>query len=151
MPHVPSSPLTKLCQSQQIADLGILDDKVYPVGGPACNTCSQTQACTITQEAMLVCINNYGEATNNPIMACSTTLWQFPSKILCAVLDKTTGHLREMWHLLVNSKNEQLWGKSRKKEHGRLAQDIPGVNKGTDTIVFVRHEDIPHDHKCNIT
>jgi hypothetical protein len=29
MPHVPSSPLTKLRQSQQIADLGILDDKVY--------------------------------------------------------------------------------------------------------------------------
>jgi hypothetical protein len=34
MPHVPSSPLTKLRQSQQIADLGILDDKVHLVDGP---------------------------------------------------------------------------------------------------------------------
>ena len=43
MPHVPTSPLTKLCQSQQIANLRILNDKVYPVDGPARNTHSQTQ------------------------------------------------------------------------------------------------------------
>ncbi len=64
IPHVPSSPLTKLCQSQWIADLGILDDKVYPVDGPARNTCSQTQVHTITQEAVLACIHNYGKPTN---------------------------------------------------------------------------------------
>jgi hypothetical protein len=49
MPHVPSFSLTKLCQSQQIADLGILDGKVYPMDSPACNTCSQTQVRMITQ------------------------------------------------------------------------------------------------------
>jgi hypothetical protein len=45
-PHVPSSPLTKLCQSHRKADLGILDDKLSPVDSPACNTRSQAQVCT---------------------------------------------------------------------------------------------------------
>jgi hypothetical protein len=74
MPHVPSSLLTKLRQSQQIADLGILDDKVYLVDGPARNTRSQTQVHTITQEAVLACIHNYGKATNRPVMACHAAL-----------------------------------------------------------------------------
>ncbi len=54
-----------------------------------------------------------------------------------------------MWHLLVNPKYKELWGKSYTKELGRLAQGISGVSKGTDTIVFIRREDIPHDRKCN--
>jgi hypothetical protein len=40
MTHIPSPPLTKHQQSQQIANLGPLDDKVHPVDGPAHNTCS---------------------------------------------------------------------------------------------------------------
>jgi hypothetical protein len=42
-PHEPSSPLTKLHRSQQMANLGILGNKIDPVDGPAHNTCSQTQ------------------------------------------------------------------------------------------------------------
>jgi hypothetical protein len=79
-PHEPSSPLTKLRQSQQIADLGILDGKVYTVDGPACNTHSQTQVQTIIRNAVLACMHNHGEATGRPIMACHTARWQFPSK-----------------------------------------------------------------------
>ncbi len=71
-PHVSSPPLTKLWQPQRVADLGILDDKVYLVNGPAHNTCSKTQVCTITQEALLSCTHNYGKATNHPVMACHT-------------------------------------------------------------------------------
>jgi hypothetical protein len=106
MPHVPSSPLTKLRQSQQKADLGILVDKVYLVDGPARNTRSQTQIHTITHKAVLACIHNNGEAINHPAMACCTALWQypFPFNMLHAVLDKTMGHLMEMRHLLVNPK-----------------------------------------------
>jgi hypothetical protein len=89
MPHVPSPPLTKLRQSQQIADLGILDDEVYPVNSPAHNTHSQTQVCTITQEALLSCIHNYGKVTSCPIMACHAAQRQYPTNMLHAVLDKT--------------------------------------------------------------
>jgi hypothetical protein len=70
--------------------------------------------------------------------------------MLHAVLDKTTGHLMEMRHLLVNPKYKELWGKSYTKELGHLAQGMPGVSKGTDTIVFICCEDIPHNCKCNV-
>jgi hypothetical protein len=35
-----------------------------------------------------------------------------------AVLNKTMGHLMEMWHLLVNPKYKELWGKSYTKKLG---------------------------------
>ncbi len=56
-----------------------------------------------------------------------------------------------MQHLLVNPKYKKLWGKSHTKELGHLAQGIHGVSKGTDTIVFIHREDIPHYCKCNLT
>jgi hypothetical protein len=68
-PHEPSSPLNKLCWSQQTADLGILDDKVDRMDSPACNTCSQAQVQMITQEAMLAYICTYGVVTGCPITA----------------------------------------------------------------------------------
>ncbi len=104
MPHVPSSPLTKLRQSQQKADLGILENKVYPVDGSAHNTHSQIQVQRMTQEAVLACIHNYGEVPGRPISACHTALRQFPPNMLHSVLDKTMGYLLEMRHLLVNPK-----------------------------------------------
>jgi hypothetical protein len=63
--------------------------------------------------------------------------------MLHAVLDKTTGHLIEMWHLLMNPKYKELWGKSYTKELGHLAQGMLGISKGTNTIVFICGEDIP--------
>jgi hypothetical protein len=134
MPHVPSSPLTKLHQFQLIADLGILDGKVYPVDSPARNTRSQTQVRTITQEAMLACIHNYGKATNRPVTARRVALQQYPSNMLHTFLDKTTGHLMDMRHLLVNPKYKELWGKSYMKKLGYLAQGIPGVGKGISKL-----------------
>jgi hypothetical protein len=66
-------------------------------------------------------------------MACRTALWQYPSDMLHAVLNKTTGHLMETQHLLVNPKYKELWGKSYTEELGRLAQDNPRVSKCTNT------------------
>jgi hypothetical protein len=100
---------------------------------------------------MLACIYNYGKATNRPVMAHHAALQQYPSNMLHAVLNKTTGHRMEMRHLLVNPKYKELWGKSYMKELGCLAQGIPGVSKGTDTIVLICHEDIPHNRKCDVT
>jgi hypothetical protein len=71
--------------------------------------------------------------------------------MLHTVLNKTTGHLMGMRHLLVNSKHKEVWGKSYTKKLGRLAQGMPGVSKGTDTIVFIRCKDIPNDCKCDVT
>ncbi len=71
--------------------------------------------------------------------------------MLHTVLDKTTGQLMEMQHLLVNPKYKKLCGKSYTKELGHLAQGIPGVSKGTDTIVFIQLKDILNNRKCNVT
>ncbi len=56
-----------------------------------------------------------------------------------------------MRHLLVNPKYKELWGKSYTKELGSLAQGMPGVSKGTNIIVFIHREDIPPNHKRDIT
>jgi len=55
----------------------------------------------------------------------------------------------EMRHLLKNPKYSKLWGKSYTKELGRLVQGIPGT-KGTDTIVFIKYDDIPLDHRRHV-
>jgi hypothetical protein len=70
--------------------------------------------------------------------------------MLHAVLAKTTGQLMEMQHLLVNPKYKELWGESYTKELGCLAQGIPGVSKGTDTIIFIQRKDILNDRKPNV-
>jgi hypothetical protein len=99
---------------------------------------------------MLACICTYSEVTGRPIMACHTAQQQFPTNMLHAVVDKTTGQLMEMCHLLVNPKYKELWGKSYTKELGCLAQGIPGVSKGTDTIIYIQCKDIPNNRKCDI-
>jgi hypothetical protein len=40
-------------------------------------------------------------------------------------------------------KLQELWGKSYTTKLGRLAQGIPGVSKGTNTIVFIARNVIP--------
>jgi hypothetical protein len=57
--------------------------------------------------------------------------------MLNAVFDMDTGKLMEMKHLLVNPKYKGIWGKLYTTKLGRLAQGIPGISKGTDTIVFI--------------
>ncbi len=65
--------------------------------------------------------------------------------MLNTVLDMDTRKLMEMKHLLVNPKYKEVWGKSYTTELGRLAQGIPGVSKGTDTIVFIQRDEVPID------
>ena len=43
-----------------------------------------------------------------------------------------------------------MWGKSLLKELGRLAQGVPGT-AGTDTIVFIKFDDIPIDRRGHVT
>jgi hypothetical protein len=56
-----------------------------------------------------------------------------------------------MKHLLVNPKYKEVWGKLYTTELGHLAQGIPGVSKGTDTIVFIRWDKVLIDRIKDIT
>ncbi len=62
-----------------------------------------------------------------------------------------TGKLLEMQHLLVNPKYKELWGNSYTTELCRLAQGIPGVSKGTNTIVFIARSEIPFARLKDVT
>jgi hypothetical protein len=98
---------------------------VYPVDGPTRNTCSQTQAHTKTHEAVLACIHNYGKVTSRPVKACHAALRQYPSNMLHAVLDKATGHLREMQHLLMNPKSRNCGANPTQRNLGVLLKACP--------------------------
>jgi hypothetical protein len=103
------------------------------------------QVHTITQEAILASISTYSNITNLRLMAANAACQKFPPEILNAVLNMDTGKLMEMKHFLVNPKYKEVWGKLYTTEMGRLAQGIPGVSKGTDTMVFIRRDKVPID------
>jgi hypothetical protein len=101
------------------------------------------QVRTITQEAILACISTYSNITNLRLTAANAACQKFPVEMLNAVLNMDTGELMEMRHLLVNPKYKEVWGKLYTTELGQLAQGIPGVSKGTDTIVFIQRDEVP--------
>ena len=90
-------------------------------------------------------MNTYNYITSCSLTPANASRRSFPVEILNAVLDKDTGELLEMRHLLVNPKYKDVWGKSYTTELGRLAQGIPGVSKGTNTIMFITRNKIPMD------
>jgi hypothetical protein len=152
------SPRIEALQKQvRVADAG----QLCTVSTPAQNTRSKTagdwptgkgrcKVRTIKQELVLACIETYMEVMQKPVQASSLAQRKFPRKILNAVLNKDTGELMEMRELLHNLKYSNLWGKSYTKELRHLAQGIPGT-KGTDTIVFIKYDEIPLDQRQNIT
>jgi hypothetical protein len=48
-----------------------------------------------------------------------------------------------MCRLLVNPKYKELWSKSYAIELGHLAQGIPSISKGADTVIFIGQDDVP--------
>ena len=55
------------------------------------------------------------------------------------------GELLEYRHLINNPKTKAVWAHSYGNEIGRLAQGMPGRNKGTNTIFFIRRDQVPRD------
>ncbi len=105
---------------------------------------------TLQQELALACIQTYAEVTGRQVSPRNFLQRRFPTEVLNAVLNKDTGDLMEMRQLLQNPKYSEVWGKSYTKELGRLAQGVPGT-KRTDTIVFIKYDDIPLDRRRHVT
>ena len=70
--------------------------------------------------------------------------------MLNALFNNNTSRPIEVRHLLRNPKYTKLWGKLYTKELGQLAQGVSGT-KGTDTIVFIRYNEILLDRRRHIT
>ena len=115
---------------------------------PADNTRARTRKretiMRVSDEVMLSCIQMSQDVKVNPRSAASK---KYPIQLLCdlagAVLDQDTGDLLEYRHLLNSPKYREIWGRGHAKEVGRLAQGLPGIVQGTDTIKFIEKEDIP--------
>ncbi len=93
----------------------------------------------VVQEAILSCaaINQINLSLESLVSRC------FPLEMINAVLNKETGEIMEYRHIMKSPKYRNLYKNSYSKELGRLAQRIPGVVKGTNTIFVINRADVP--------
>eukprot|EP00804_Cyclotella_cryptica_P009655 CCRYP_011199-RA/>CCRYP_011199-RA protein AED:0.40 eAED:0.40 QI:0/-1/0/1/-1/1/1/0/244 len=85
------------------------------------------------------------------ITAAQATQRRYPTDMLHAVLNDETGELMEYRHLVANPKYCDTWKNAYGKELGRLAQGLPGIIKGTNTIVFIQRTHIPQERWKDVT
>ena len=61
------------------------------------------------------------------------------------------GKLLEYCHLVSNHKTRSTWTHSYRNEIGQLAQGMPGWNTGTNTIVFIKKNQVLQDRAKDVT
>ena len=70
---------------------------------------------------------------------------KFPKEMISTVLDENTGELMEYRNLMKNPKYCPLYQNSYSKEIGRLAQGMPFLVEGTNTMFFIYKTAVPAD------
>jgi hypothetical protein len=68
-----------------------------------------------------------------------------------AIIDPDTGASMEYRHLLKSPKHREDWTKSFANELGRLAQGVGGRQKGTNTVYYIRHDQVPENRRKDVT
>jgi hypothetical protein len=71
-----------------------------------------------------------------------------PAEFANAVTDPITGKQLEYRHLITDPTTKQVWLTSSANEFGRLAQGVGGRIKGTNTIFFINHHEVPQGQFC---
>jgi hypothetical protein len=117
------------------------------------------------QEAMLACVNiylseytlsedlvllNYTSNPTKPTAKFTVTpqqmsMWRLPMAWFCEIANSVIGEggeLLEYKQLIANPKTQAKWAHFYGNEIGRLAQGIPGRNTGTNTIIFIRKDQV---------
>jgi hypothetical protein len=61
------------------------------------------------------------------------------------------GELLEYRHLIANHATWATWQHSCGNKIGQLAQGMPGCNAGTNTIVFIKKNQVPQDRAKDVT
>ena len=61
------------------------------------------------------------------------------------------GDLLQYRHLMKRPEYRVVWGSAYGKELGRLAQGLPGICDGTDTIDFIYKNEVPNDRFKDVT
>jgi Reverse transcriptase (RNA-dependent DNA polymerase) len=65
-----------------------------------------------------------------------------------SVIHPTTGRLMEYRQLITDPVTRDAWQVSAANEFGRLAQGVGGRLKGTNTITFIHHHEMPNDRQA---
>ena len=68
-----------------------------------------------------------------------------------AVLDEDTGDLLDYCHLVKHPKHKKYGSGAFGKEVGRLAQELPSIVEGTNTLNFIFKHEIPSDRFIDVT
>jgi hypothetical protein len=68
-----------------------------------------------------------------------------------AIIDPDTGAAMEFRHLIKSSRQQIVWTRSFANELGRLTQGVGGRETGTNTCLYIRHEQIPPDRRGDVT
>ncbi len=77
-----------------------------------------------------------------------------PMTWLCEMANSVIGEggeLPEYKHLIANPKTQAQWTHSYGNKIGRLAQGMPGYNTGTNTIIFIRKDQVPKTRAKDVT
>ncbi len=61
------------------------------------------------------------------------------------------GDLLEYRHLIANETTRATWTHSYGNQIGRLAQGMPGQNTVTNTVFFIKRNQVPHDRAKDVT
>jgi hypothetical protein len=61
------------------------------------------------------------------------------------------GELLKYWHLIGNPKTKAVWAHLYGNKIGRLAQGMPRRSTGTNTIFFIRRDQVPRDRMNDAT
>ena len=126
------------------------DEDIHP---PARNTRSQSTILSIMDEVMLSCCQM--SCTSYKIDPRKAASRKHPLKMFCklagAVLDEETGYLLEYCQIVKQPNHKNVWCGDFGKGVGRLAQGIPGIVEGTDTLNFIFKNEIPADRFKDVT
>ena len=79
---------------------------------------------------------------------------RIPMSWFCEMANSVVGDndkLLEYHHLVANPKTRLTWTHSYGNEIGQLAQGMPGWNTGTNTIFFIKRDQIPRDRAKDVT
>ena len=76
---------------------------------------------------------------------------KYPQEMINVVLNQETGEMMEYRQVMKTPKYRALYEKAYAKEIGRLAQVMPGLAGGTETIFFVNKGEVPPDIWRDIT
>ncbi len=61
------------------------------------------------------------------------------------IRDEKMGEYLNYWQLIQDPKHKKIWNTSAVNEFGRLAQGVSGRVKATNTIFFIRKDQVPKD------